>query len=80
MADEAVIDRLTSGQVDCLLLVRQHLTSKEIAPRLGISRHTVDQRIRRALKTLGCTGRAQAAQLVASFPNPEHRFACVEPT
>ncbi len=68
MADdlECAIEQLSQGQIDCLLLVHQHLTSKEIGPRLGISSHTVDQRIRRALPVLGCNRRAQAAQLVAS--------------
>lgn len=74
MADETVIDQLTPGQIDCLLLVHQHLTSKEIAPRLGISRHTVDQRIRLALRTLGCKRRAHAAQLVASRCTPAALF------
>src|SRR5687768_3990316 len=62
---DAVIEELTPGQIECLLLVQQNLTSKEIAPRLGISPHTVDQRIRIALRILGCKRRAHAAQLVA---------------
>lgn len=65
---DKAIERLTSGQIDCLMLVQQHLTSKEIAPILGISPHTVDQRIRASLRTLGCVNRAKAAQLVASRP------------
>src|SRR5687767_4058059 len=59
-------EQLTQGQIDCLLLVHQNLTSKEIAPRLGISPHTVDQRIRLALRVLGCKRRTEAARLVAS--------------
>ena len=68
MTDElgSAFEQLSQGQIDCLLLVHQHLTSKEIGPRLGISSHTVDQRIRRALPVLGCKRRAHAAQLVAS--------------
>lgn len=58
------IGRLTSGQIECLLLVNKHLTSKEIAVRLGISPHTVDQRIRQALQVLNVERRAQAARLV----------------
>ena len=69
-----VIERLTPGQIDCLLLVQQNLTSKEIAPQLGISPHTVDQRIRGALRILGCKRRAQAAQLVASRVVPAVLF------
>jgi DNA-binding CsgD family transcriptional regulator len=59
------VAKLTQGQLDCLLLVDQHLSSKEIAARLSISPHTVDQRIRFALQTLGVERRTQAARLVA---------------
>ncbi len=62
----AAIERLTPGQIECLLLVQQHLTSKEIASRLGISPHTVDQRVRLALRTLGCKSRFHAAQLLSA--------------
>src|SRR3954454_14853656 len=34
--------KLSDGQRVCLLLVAQHLSSKEIAQQMGISRHTVD--------------------------------------
>src|SRR5438067_1826967 len=34
------VARLTAGQLDCLRLVDQHLSSKEIAAELGISPHT----------------------------------------
>ena len=59
------IARLSRGQLDCLRMVGQHLSSKEIAAELKISPHTVDQRIRQALQTLGVERRAQAARLVA---------------
>ena len=71
---ETAIGQLTPGQIECLLLVHQNLTSKEIAPRLGISPHTVDQRVRIALRTLGCKRRAHAAQLVSSRTNPNRMF------
>ena len=48
--------RLSPGQIECLLLVDQHHNSKEIAAKLGISPHTVDQRIRGALDKLGWNG------------------------
>lgn len=57
---------LTPGQLDVLLMVDQHLSSKEIAARLGISQHTVDQRVRQALQKLGVERRTQAARLVAA--------------
>ena len=47
------IARLSAGQLDCLRLVDQLSSSKEIAAELKISPHTVDQRIRQALAILG---------------------------
>jgi DNA-binding CsgD family transcriptional regulator len=68
------VARLTEGQLDCLRLVDQHLSSKEIAVEIGISPHTVDQRIRQALATLGVARRAQAARLVAQHSEPYQRL------
>ncbi|MCA1838662.1 MAG: helix-turn-helix transcriptional regulator [Actinobacteria bacterium] len=68
------IARLTAGQLDCLRLVDQHLSSKEIAVELGISPHTVDQRIRQALHILGVERRAQAARLVSQYSGPYQRL------
>ena len=61
------VARLSPGQLDCLRLVDQHLSSKEIATELGISPHTVDQRIRQALQILGVERRTHAARIVAQF-------------
>ena len=55
---------LTEGQLACMSLVARNLTSKEIACRLGISPHTVDQRVRRSLRALGVSNRREAARLV----------------
>lgn len=68
------VARLTPGQLDCLRLVDQHLSSKEIAARLKISPHTVDQRIRGALQTLGVERRAQAARIVCRMHGPYQRL------
>jgi DNA-binding CsgD family transcriptional regulator len=68
------VARLSRGQLDCLLLVDQHLSSKEIAAELNISPHTVDQRIRIALQTLGVERRTQAARLVAQHHTPYQRL------
>ena len=68
------VSRLTEGQLDCLRLVAQHLSSKEIAVELGISPHTVDQRIRQALQILGVDRRAQAARIVAHYDEPYQRL------
>lgn len=61
------IARLTPGQLECLTLVNEHLSSKEIAERLGISPHTVDQRMRGALATLKVQRRTEAARMVAAL-------------
>ena len=68
------VARLSKGQLDCLLLVDQHLSSKEIAVELGISSHTVDQRIRGALHVLGVERRAQAARMVSLVQEPYQRL------
>jgi DNA-binding CsgD family transcriptional regulator len=68
------VARLTPGQLDCLLLVDQHLNSKEIAAELHISPHTVDQRIRQALSTLGVERRTHAARIVAQYKDPYQRL------
>jgi DNA-binding CsgD family transcriptional regulator len=68
------VGRLTAGQLDCLRLVDQHLSSKEIAGELGISPHTVDQRIRQSLATLGVDTRKHAARIVAQYSGPYQRL------
>jgi DNA-binding CsgD family transcriptional regulator len=68
------ISRLSSGQLDCLRLVDQLLSSKEIAAELKISPHTVDQRIRQALAILGVERRAHAARIVARYKGPYQRL------
>ena len=76
-AEDAIAEkvaRLTPGQLDCLRLVDQHWSSKEIAVELKISPHTVDQRIRQALQILGVERRTQAARLVAQHSGPYQRL------
>ena len=70
----ARVARLSSGQLACLQLVDQHLSSKEIAQELGISSHTVDQRVRGALHVLGVERRSQAARMVAQAAGPYQRL------
>jgi DNA-binding CsgD family transcriptional regulator len=54
--------KLSDGQRDCLHLVGQYMSSKEIARVLGISPHTVDQRLKRATAQLEVTSRFDAAR------------------
>ncbi len=75
--DPSVADRvskLNQGQLDCLHLVSQHLSSKEIAVELGISPHTVDQRIRQSLQILGVQRRTQAARIIEQYCEPYQRL------
>lgn len=60
------IDRLTEKQRVCLRMVWQHRESKEIARELGISPHSVDGRIKTAMRTLGVDDRYEAARLVVA--------------
>lgn len=63
--DPSRIDRLTDGQRACLRLVFDHRSSKEIARSLGISSHTVDQRLKAAMRILGVESRVEAARALA---------------
>ncbi len=53
---------LTDAERDCLRLVYQHMTSKDIARQLGVSPHTVDMRLRQAIRKLEVTTRVEAAR------------------
>jgi DNA-binding CsgD family transcriptional regulator len=68
---DSPVARLSPGQIECLLLVDRHHNSKEIATQLGISHHTVDQRIRGALEKLGVERRGEAARIVAAALSPD---------
>src|SRR4051812_34554931 len=58
--------KLTEGQRACLRMVLQHMSSKDIARALGISPHTVDQRIKLAMRRLGAASRVEAARILAA--------------
>lgn len=77
----ARVARLTAGQRECLDLVDDHATSKEIARQLGISRHTVDARLRAAIQTLGVSSRREAAIIyrAAAQAQAYHPFAYQSP-
>jgi|GEM_PF-855725 len=55
---------LTAGERDCLRRVYAHMTSKDIARELGLSNHTVDMRLRTAIKKLEVNNRIEAARLL----------------
>lgn len=60
--DTSPLAVLTAKQREVLDLLVQHKTSKEIARELGISPHTVDQRIQFAKSKLGAATRGELAQ------------------
>lgn len=72
--DPERVARLTDTQRKCLRLVYAHLSSKEIAPRLGVEPGTVDQYIKAAMRTLGVSDRRAAARILA-----EHEGATAPP-
>ena len=59
------VARLTEQQRACLRFVASGMTSKEIAPRLGIEPGSVDQHIKAAMRVLGVADRRSAARLLA---------------
>lgn len=64
------LDRLTEQQRICLRHVYAHLTSKEIAPLMGIEPNTVDQHIKTAMRVLDVADRRTAARLLAEHERP----------
>ncbi len=69
--EQGTLARITDGQRDCLRLVLHHKSSKDIARELGISPHTVDQRLRTVIRTLGVANRFEAARLFAAGDAPQ---------
>jgi DNA-binding CsgD family transcriptional regulator len=63
------IAAIPEHQRTCLRKVLEHKSSKEIAIELGISSHTVDQRLKAAMQTLGVSSRVAAARLLAEHEN-----------
>jgi DNA-binding CsgD family transcriptional regulator len=59
------VSRLTEKQKECLRLVALNFSTKEIARQIGRSDHTVDQRIREALRILEVGDRRTAARILA---------------
>ncbi|WP_197411404.1 MULTISPECIES: response regulator transcription factor [unclassified Sphingopyxis] len=60
----ALAARLSGRQRECLILVRNGLTSKEIGRLLSLAPSTVDNHLNAATERLGCSSRAIAAQIL----------------
>lgn len=77
------LEGLTAKQREVLDLLIQHKTSKEISRTLGISPHTVDQRINLARNKLGLSSRSQVAQeyrrLLQTYEQSVYQETHVEP-
>ena len=65
--DDIAIQRLTERQKDCLRLVAQGYTSKEIGRTLDLSPSTVDNHILTAVQSMSANSRAQAARSLAGL-------------
>lgn len=59
------ISLLSVAQIETLRHVFEHKNSKEIARIMDVSPHTVDERVRRALKKLNVSNRIEAATILA---------------
>jgi DNA-binding CsgD family transcriptional regulator len=70
-----LLSRLSDRQRQCLDLVADGLTSKEIGRRLSLSPSTVDNHIRSALERLNVTDRSVAARAVRQSWNTENDSA-----
>lgn len=69
--DRKRIARLTEQQRTCLRFVYRHMTSKEIAPLMGIEPGSVDQHIKAAMRVLGVGDRRSAARILAEYEAAE---------
>ncbi|HEX8624898.1 MAG TPA: helix-turn-helix transcriptional regulator [Allosphingosinicella sp.] len=65
--DPKRIAKLTEQQRACLRHVYAHLTSKEIAPIMGIAPGSVDQHIKAAMRVLNVEDRRTAARVLAEY-------------
>jgi DNA-binding CsgD family transcriptional regulator len=74
---------ITERQQDCLTLVSQGYTSKEIGRQLGLSPSTVDNHILAAMQALGESSRAAAARKFMALTNrqkmPSESHSLAEP-
>ena len=67
---EDPVELLTPRERECLRLVDEHLSSKEIARKLGMSKTSVDTYCDRARRKLGVGDRYEAARILRSQDAP----------
>ena len=73
----AAAEKLSDRQIQCLLLVAEELESKEIARRLGLSHHTVNTHVAKAIQRLGAYSRDHAVELLLA---PSQEASSIEYT
>lgn len=76
---ELPLESLSEQQRICLRMVFEHMTSKDIARRLDISHHTVDQRIKTAMRLLDAPSRVKAARMLARHEKRHRRLVYQTP-
>lgn len=67
-------DALSAKQKECLRLVADGLTSKQIAPRVGLTHESVNTYVKTATRALGAPNRSVAARMLLeheAVPNRE---------
>ncbi|MET0371064.1 MAG: helix-turn-helix transcriptional regulator [Sphingobium sp.] len=70
---------LSEGEKQALRLVAQGFNSKEIARKLHISEHTVDQRVRTSLRKLHVNSRQEAARLFLHSESQSAQIGTYQP-
>ena len=82
--DKDAVQRLTERQKDCLRLVAQGYTSKEIGRALDLSPSTVDNHILTAVQSVNASSRGQVARFLAGTETrqkmPRESEAIAEPS
>jgi DNA-binding CsgD family transcriptional regulator len=73
-----MLARLTVKQREALDLLIKHKTSKEISRLIGVSPHTVDQRIEHAKRVLGASSRGELAQTYLELLRISEQLTCQE--
>jgi len=71
--DPELRQRLSARQYEVLSLVARHLSSKEIAARLGLSYKTIDNHVADLLIRLGVSSRADAARIFLDISTHRER-------
>jgi len=73
-------ESLTEAQKECLRLVYQGYKSKQIAQFLSVTSFAIDERLKRAMQTLGASDRNDAARMLAQYEgNTYQRLVCQSP-